>query len=189
MRTTISILLAAGLLLCGASANGQLVDPGKTQILAGLGLGSTATALQGGQTTTLPFSLQVRHYLGERFSLGLAYSYLAYQAGTYTFSDGVAQQLERRSHQVLLRGAAHMVRIPRFDFYGGLQLGADLSSARTPQGSFDYFQTHLGIQPRQTKMLYSAFLGSAFEVAGGFSVFAELSFGSTLLQTGVGYRF
>lgn len=189
MRTTFSFLLAAGLFLCHATTHAQRVNPGNTQVLAGLGLGQTATALQDGQNTTVPWSFQVRHYLGKRFSLGLAYSYISYRSKPYAFSDGVVQQLERSSHQVLLRGAAHMDRLPKFDLYGGLQLGVDISSSKANEGSFDYFEYHLGLQPRQTKMLYSAFLGASYDLPYGFNVFSELSFGSTLLQAGIGYRF
>ncbi|RME06838.1 MAG: hypothetical protein D6816_07285 [Bacteroidetes bacterium] len=186
MRTALIALLSFVFIAFG---NAQNTPSANTKIMAGIGLGQTATAFETGQSNYLPFSIQVQHKLSSKFSLGLFYSRVSYNGPQHIVSDGLLQQLKHTYQQAALKAAFHIDRIEKLDLYGGMQLGLNFSKFEASQGSFDYFSNHLGLQPNSTKLLYTGFVGASYDIAYGFSIYSELGFGSTLLNTGIGYRF
>ncbi len=186
MRTALITLFSILFLTFG---NAQNTPASNTKIMAGIGLGQTATAFDGGQSNYLPFSIQLQHRLSSKFSLGLFYSRVSYNGPQHIVSDGLVQQLKHSYQQAALKAAIHIDQIEKLDVYGGMQLGLNFSKFEVKQGSFDYFSNHLGLQPNSTKVLYTGFVGAAYDIAYGFSIYSELSFGTTFLNTGIGYRF
>lgn len=172
-----------------AFSNAQEATIGKTKIMAGFGLGQTATAFDSGQSNYLPFNIQLQHNLSSKFSLGLLYSRASYDGPQHIVSDGLLQQLKHTYQQVALKAAFHINRIEKLDLYGGMQLGMNFSKFEANQGSFDYFSNHLGLELNKTELLYTGFVGAAYDIFHGFSIYSELGFGTTFLNTGIGYRF
>ena len=172
-----------------AFGNAQNTASPNTKIMAGIGLGQTATAFEGGQNNFLPFNIQLQHKFSSKFSLGLSYSRVSYDGSQYIVSDGLFQQLKHTYQQAAMKAAFHIDRIEKLDLYGGMQLGLTFSKLETNQGSFDFFSRHLGLKPNSTELLYTGFVGAAYDIAYGFSIYSELGFGTTFLSTGIGYRF
>lgn len=170
-------------------SNAQNNSAGKMYIKMGVGIGQTATALEGKPSIQFPINMQLQYKLSSKFSLGLHYNRASYDGPEHHISEEQIHQLKHTQHQVLMQAAFHIDRVQKLDFYGGMQLGFDLSKLQTLQGNFDYFANHLGLKPKKMSMLYTGILGVNYNLDEGLVLYSELGFGISILKLGLGYQF
>ncbi|MEZ4961874.1 MAG: hypothetical protein R2830_18745 [Saprospiraceae bacterium] len=161
---------------------------GQIDLQVGYGLLTTAKLLDKATTLTPPISIRAARMMGKRFSLGAAYTYASHQSKPYVISDGMEQRLTNSTHAIFLRPAFHFTSLKNADLYGGIQVGVYLESFSVDNGDFDHWVNHKGLSPRQTKGVYTAFIGGRYFVSKRLSLFGEIGFTNALMTVGAGYR-
>ncbi len=161
---------------------------GQTDIQVGVGLLSTSAIMDNATSKFPSMSLRASRFLGENFSLGVSYSLSSSEGEPMIVGDGFSQKITNTTHAVAVRPAFHFTKIKRADMYGGVQIGMNFEKFEVDQGDFEYLRRHMGIQPQQTKVTYSAYIGGRYALSKRFSTFGEIGFGASLLNVGFGYR-
>ncbi len=182
------VMLSVNLNAQNHSSSVQDFGKGQTYIQVGYGIISTSSMLDNATSKLPPLSIRIERFMGENFTLGLAYTMSSHQGEPIIVGDGFSQRVTNTTQQIALRPAFHFTNIKKADLYGGFQLGVSFEKFEVDRGDFDFLENHLGIHPQNTKVAYSAFVGGRYAINNRWSTFGEIGFGAALVSAGIGFR-
>jgi hypothetical protein len=144
-----------------------------------------------GKPLQLPLEATLEYRFNRKIGIGTSYSMAKYQST----KDDFGNQWQFNSQLIAIRALAHINRLKKFDFYGGIMLGglqqkvsavADVApeKAHTTQ---QIMQSH-GVKPRKISVLYSAVIGAKRQFGKRVILYAEAGFGLSMLSAGIGYN-
>lgn len=196
MKTIFSLL---GLFLCsilfGTQAFGQYKHPnrlfkkGETDLF--LQIGVVPTYLMDKSKIVLPpIGLRSERRIGRNYSLGLEAAHSKSQKTDYFKPLEEVREYANTSYFFGLRNAVHCDcrSLDDIDIYGGVTLGYSLTLIEVLNGEFGPPEWHRNIRPRRGSITYAAFMGVRYACGPWLSLSAELGFGVSILQLGVGIK-
>jgi hypothetical protein len=187
MRNLVFILVLAFSFSYGAKAQ-ETFSQGDKVVNLGIGLGSYI-GLSGADFSTPPISLSGEYcvkdgLINDRASIGIG-GYLAYTGSKLSYG-GSKNDYGWWYHYVIVgaRGAFHFMVSPKFETYGGVMLGYNITKLSW-YGDSDY---EMDADAGST-VAYSTFVGARYLFKENFGVFAEVGYGIDAIELGVSLKF
>jgi hypothetical protein len=179
-----ALCLVLALAVPATNVKAQLFDKGDIVLSAGFGLGSTYYTVGTYYKTTIPpLWLAADYCLREDLgpgNLGIG-GYMGFSGYKWEIGD---QWVKYNTFIIGARGTYHFTDlVDKLDLYGGIMLGAEISSHRDnfPSG-YDYSYNSSGVA-------YSVFAGARYFFTDNFAVMGELGYGIAWLSLGVSLKF
>lgn len=193
----LSLLVLGLLMFCGA-ANAQRADFrdgsvfSRGDVVLNLGIGMGNSTYNGSYTKKIPpISLSGEYgvagdlFRNGRGAVGLGI-YLGYTGAKYRAFDNI--DAGWRYHNLIagVRGALHYQFVNRLDTYLGLLLGYDFSMTN----EFGTFPTSTRPHaPAIGGFQFAFYVGTRYYLTQHFGLFAELGYGTSILNLGFTYKF
>ncbi len=174
------LLCVAAMLGMASMASAQTFADGDNVISASVGFGGNY-----GVPISVAYEKGV-YDINEKSAIGVG-GYLGYASysekftyGKYSYSDIF----------IAATGSYHYTGVSKFDFYGGLRLGYDISSAKTKWNDDSYDSLYGGSYSASASgFVYSVVVGARYYFSESWAAQAEFGFGLALLNVGVAYKF
>ncbi|MCB0522419.1 MAG: outer membrane beta-barrel protein [Lewinellaceae bacterium] len=176
------------------SAQSKSNLPGKFTFSAGIG--ALPTYFTDKANANLPpVNIRTGYQFANKFGVNAFLGYSSVTTVPTTFSDGLESQVINKSLMIGLRGEIHQKVSPKFDFYGGAMLGVNfLNIKEINTGTGDEMvrvegePTPYNPHPKNTQMLYAAFVGANYYFVKGIGVFGEIGYGVSLVNFGLTFK-
>ena len=183
------MLLVSALTLGLTILNAQPIKPGSFDFAVGVGLLPTFVA-DGAGMKVPPLSFRVGYRLAEKFSLGAYAAYSSSETDQVNLPDGRNNHVVNDSYIVGLRAAAHTIRFDKWDIYGGLMAGYQISEVQQSAYALadDEIKNPTGpifSRPTKNNFIFSGFVGATYFPGNRVGVFGEAGFGISILNLGV----
>lgn len=187
-------LLLLALTLCTfltpQNANAQKYKLDKWEARAGIGLLPTFIK-DHAKSELQPISFELRYRMNKKMSLGLLVGNSVSQAYQKHHS-GATRMVRNHFKMAAIRAAVHSSSFEKLEMYGGILLGYT-------KNNVDYTDTtkketieepsFFPVQKTRDGILFSAFIGSSYKVRDNVRLFGELSYGLSILTTGISISF
>ncbi len=170
------LLCVAAMLGMASMASAQTFADGDNIISASVGFGGNY-----GVPISVAYEKGV-YDINEKSAIGVG-GFLGYASYSEKFTGGKCSYSD-----ILLAatGSYHFTGVNNFDFYGGLRLGYDISSASTKWDSDSYSGSY---SASASGFVYSVVVGARYYFSESWAAQAEFGFGLALLNVGVAYKF
>lgn len=144
--------------------------------------------MDGAKINLPPTSVGFDAMLGNNYSIGIQMGL----SSSTTRNESVFEEGRRYRNDfyfVGIRNAVHCdCQMDKLDLYGGAMLGYNLSLISVENGSFGELENHLGIEQKEGKVTYSAFLGVRYSCSKKLTLVGEFGYGISIIQLGFGYQ-
>ncbi|MCC5937923.1 MAG: hypothetical protein JJU34_11640 [Lunatimonas sp.] len=189
MKTILSILFLAGLLIYVPKAAGQAFDQGTQVIAVGVGIGSSLGSFN--YSSQIPaISLQYERGVWQAGDVGVISlgGYAGYKGFSYKTSSGNFEATSKWNYTILgLRSAFHYQGIEndRLDLFGGLMFSYNILnySYEDNTGSSAVSSGNFGSSAGMT-----IYVGGRYYFMENVAAFAELGYGVSYLNLGLAFR-
>lgn len=194
-----AIFTLSGLILCSIlfsiQAFGQYRHPnrlfkqGETDLF--LQIGIVPTYLMDKSKIVLPpIGLRSERLISHNYSIGLEVAHSKSQKSDYFKPFEEVREYANTSYFFGLRNAVHCDcrSVDNVDLYGGVTLGYSLTLIEVLNDEFGPPEWHRDIRPRRGSFTYAAFMGVRYACGPWLSMSAEIGYGVSILQLGVGIK-
>lgn len=155
----------------------------------GLGIGLLPTFLKDhGNTIVPPVTATASYRIAPQFSLGLFGAYSVTDTRREMAKDGNMTQLRNNYFNTGLRAAIHTKHIGKWEAYGGVSLGVQISHIEVLEGDIKYLETYKKYKPYNTRLSYTGFFGGRYRLSPGVGIFSEIGLGASLITAGMQWR-
>lgn len=150
----------------------------------GIGVFPTYIA-DGGNSLLPPISLTGTIQFQKKVSFSAEFGY-SIQNASRIFQKRL---LDWKNHSsfFLLKSAVHYDKLETIDIYGGLVIGVNQTKVKSQTLELIDLE-HLGIKSKQTRLIYTAFIGYNYYWNKHLFFFGEAGFMISLLKLGIGYK-
>ncbi len=129
----------------------------------------------------------MRLMLKDNLSLAAFGGYSLSRSRMQELCDSVSASWLNASWFAGLQVGFHYTRVEDWDIYGGFSLAYQHIKIKVDDPGVIAAMKCRGIKPEQGNPFYTAFIGTRYALTGRISLFAELGYTVSLLQTGIGY--
>lgn len=162
----------------------RIFDKGQWDIQGGVGLFPTYVADRV-ENIILPASLTARWMTSKNVSLGI---FTGYSLSRSRRPNALCGSWYNHTYFLGLQTGFHYTKIDNWDLFGGFSLAYQHIQLKPASPDGLQIRRLCGIQPQSGKMVLTAFIEIRFAFTPRYTVFANLGYGISILQFGIGYK-